>query len=58
MMTKRTAFLGQKPKKLSFMIPEWLYHWLKKKAETEGVEMAKVARKILVEAMRRETGSG
>jgi len=57
-MTKRTAFLGERPKKLSFMIPEWLHDWLKKKAEAEGVEMAKVARRILLEAMRRETGGG
>ena len=55
-MTKRSLLLGKNPRILTLRLPDWLYDWVKKKAEAEGIEMAKLVRKYLLEAMRKEEG--
>ena len=54
----KNLLLGKNPKRLVIMLPDWLYEWISEKARKEGVEKSKVVRKILLEAMRRETGGG
>jgi len=50
----RARLLGENPKPLRVWLPKDLYEWLKRRAEEEGVEVAKVVRKIFLEARRRE----
>ena len=54
----KNLLLGEHHKRLVVRVPDWLYEWISKKARKEGVEKSKVVRRILLEAMRRETGGG
>jgi len=58
MLMPKNLLLGEHHKRLVVRVPDWLYEWISKKARKEGVEKSKVVRRILLEAMRRETGGG
>lgn len=50
----RKAILGDNPKFIKVLVPHELYIFLQKKAEKEDVELARVVRKILIQAMKGE----
>lgn len=50
----RKAIFRNGCQKITIRFSKEVYEWLRKKAEEEGTEIAKIVRKCIFEAMRRE----